>query len=114
MDKSAMTALTGQVRRKLNITWSDPDTDARVADIIASAAAHLVYQLGITDSGFDFSTAGIENTLFLAYCFYEWNHALDEYEQNYRGMIMAARAKYEVEQNCRAEDDESGDADADG
>ena len=113
MDGYAMTALTEQVKRKLNITWSDPDTDARVADIINSAAAHLTYQLGITADDFDFSAAGIENILFLAYCFYEWNHALDEYEDNYRGMIMAARAKYEVEQNQESEAG-GGDTDEDG
>lgn len=113
MDENAMTALTEQVKRKLNITWSDPDTDARVADIIRTAAAHLTYQLGIDDSGFDFSAAGIENTLFLAYCFYEWNHALDEFEDNYRGMIMSARARFEVEQH-REDDPEGGDTDEDG
>lgn len=104
-----MLKLTAQVKRKLNITWSDPDTDARVADIIHSAAAHLRYQLGIDDEGFDFSTAGIENILFLAYCFYEWNHALDDFEANYRGMIMSARAKYEVIQHQAAEGDDSDD-----
>jgi len=113
MDENAMTALTAQVKRKLNITWSDPDTDARVEDIINSAAAHLTYQLGISDAGFDFSTPGIENILFLAYCFYEWNHALDEFEDNYRGMIMSARAKYEVEQN-QGGDAGGGDTDEDG
>lgn len=109
MTAEALTALTAQVKRKLNITWSDPDTDARVADIINSAAAHLLYQLGIADSEFDFSVPGIENVLFLAYCFYEWNHALDDFENNYRGMIMSARAKYEVEQYKAEEEDGDGD-----
>lgn len=114
MDKSAMMALTSQVRRKLNITWSDPDTDARIADIIASASAHLLYQLGIADQDFNFAAPGIENVLFLAYCFYEWNHALDDFENNYRGMIMSARAKYEVEQHQAAEEDGEGDDAEDG
>ena len=108
----ASNSLTEQVRRKLNITWSDPDTDARVDDIMRSATAHLVYQLGITDPDFDFAVAGIENVLYLAYCFYEWNHALDEYESNYRGLIMSARAKHEVKQDVSAEA-EGGDADDD-
>ena len=103
MNAQAMTVLTEQVRRKLNITWSDPDTDARVADIIGSATAHLLYQLGIDDADFDFSAPGIENILFLAYCFYEWNHALNDFGENYRGMIMSARAKYEVAQFTEAE-----------
>lgn len=91
--------LTAQVKRKLNITWSDPDTDARVADIISSATAYLLYQLGINDADFDFADAGIENELFLACCFYEWNHVLEEFVNNYKGMIMSARAKYEVRQH---------------
>ena len=73
--------LFAQVKRKLNITWEDSDTDARVADIAASADAHLRYLL-----------------LFLARCFYEWNHALDEFDANYRPLIMQARAKYEAKQ----------------
>ena len=90
--------LTAQVKRKLNITWDDWETNARVADVIASATSHLKYMLGITDENFDFSASGIENILFLAYCFYEWNHAVDEFNRNYRPLIMSARAKYEVAQ----------------
>lgn len=90
--------LTAQVKRKLNITWEDSDTDARVADVAASADAHLRYLLGLTDAAFTFDTPGIENMLFLAHCFYEWNHALDEFDANYRPLIMQARAKYEAKQ----------------
>lgn len=101
----AETDLLGQVKRKLNITWDDEDTNARVADIMDSATQHLIYQLGIGDADFSFSTPGIENQLFLAYCFYEWNHALDEFENNYRGLIMSARAQYEVDQYEESDDD---------
>ena len=96
--------LKQQVKRKLNITWQDEDTDARVADIMESASVHLRHELGITDINFDFSAPGIENLLFKNYCFYEWNHALNEFEENYRSLIMDARAKYEVEQYRESED----------
>lgn len=86
-----------QVRRKLNITWEDTDTTLRIEEMIESAVPDLVHKLGITDSAFDFSIPGTENLLFLAYCLYEWNHALDEFDSNYARMIAQVRAKWEVE-----------------
>lgn len=91
-----METLIRQVKRKLNITWSDPETDARVEDIINSAIPDLFHRLGIVDTAFDFSVASAENTLFLAYCLYEWNHCLNEFEDNYARMIAQVRAKHEV------------------
>ena len=101
-------ALTSQVKRKLNITWQDADTDARVAEIINSAIPYLIHKLGISEDEFDFSAPGVENTLFLACCLYEWNHAtMDEFEENYHGTIANVRARYEVEQYLlEADDDE--------
>jgi hypothetical protein len=89
-------ALYGQVKGKLNITWEDEDTTARINDIINSAIPDLLHRLGITDKDFDFSAAGVENTLFLAYCFYEWNHVLNEFEDNYANVIARTRQKHEV------------------
>lgn len=88
--------LFGQVKRKLNITWDDADTTTRLEEIIASAVPYLVHKLGIADADFDFSIAGAENTLFLAYCLYEWNHALSDFETNYAMMIANVRAQHEV------------------
>lgn len=89
-------ALLQQVKRKLNITWSDPDTDARVLDIINVAKSVMSFKLGITAATFDFSEAGIENMLFLAYCLYLYNHCENEFEYNYLPLILQARSKYEV------------------
>lgn len=90
--------LTAQVKRKLNITWDDTDTDARVSDIICQAKSVMLFKLGITDITFDFSAPGIENMLFLAYCLYLYNHCENEFEDNYKSEIMQTRSKYEVEQ----------------
>ena len=95
--------LAQQVRRKLNITWSDPATDARVSDIIEEAATVMLFKLGITDPSFDFSEAGVERVLFMAYCLYLYNHCENEFDENYRELILQARSKYEVE----AEDNEA-------
>lgn len=96
-----------QVKRKLNITWDDEETAARLQDIIKSAIPDLKHRLGITDPDFDFSVEGAENTLFLAYCLYEYNHAINEFEDNYSGMIATVRAKYEVKQYTESVDDEA-------
>lgn len=87
-----------QVKRKLNITWEDEETAERVKKIIGSAIPDLIHRLGITATDFDFSLDGAENTLFLAYCLYEWNHALNEWEDNYAKMIAQVRARHEVAQ----------------
>ena len=88
--------LIGQVKRKLNITWEDAETTARIEEIIESAIPDLIHRLGITDPDFDFSVAGEENTLFKSYCLYEWNHALSDFALNYAEMIAQVRTKHEV------------------
>lgn len=89
--------LLAQVKRKLNVTWEDDDTTARIEEIIASAIPDLKHKLGITDEDFDFSVAGTEHNLFLAYCLYDWNHALSDFDDNYANNIAQCRAKHEVE-----------------
>ena len=96
-------ALLQQVRRKLNITWSDPDTDNRVSDIVNQAKSVMLFKLGITDDAFDFSEAGIENVLYLAYCLYLYNHCENEFDDNYLGMILQARSKHEVMASAESE-----------
>lgn len=89
--------LTKQVKRKLNITWEDEDTNARVDDIMGDVGPWLIHKLGITDPGFDFSVPGTERSLYLACCLYEWNHIpRDEFEENYSHTIADVRARHEV------------------
>lgn len=101
--------LFAQVKRKLNITWSDDDTDAAIQDIINSAIPSLIHKLGITDKNFDFSQPGIENNLFRAYCLYDYNHVLNEFDVNYSNDIAQAQAIHAVNQhnedNNNAEDE---------
>lgn len=85
-----------QVRRKLNVTWEDEVTTARIEEIIASAIPDLKHKLGIVDEDFDFTVSGAENILFLNYCLYEWNHAIAEFDLNYERMIAQVRAKHDV------------------
>lgn len=91
--------LLAQVKRKLNITWEDADTDARVKEIIESAIPILIHKLGITDSAFDFSTAGAENMLLKNYCLYEWNHCVNEFDDNYSQDIATVQRQWMVKQH---------------
>lgn len=101
--------LTLQVKRKLNITWDDPTTDARVDEIMGDVGPWLIHKLGLTDPEYDFSAPGTARNLFLACCLYEWNHIpRDEFEENYKRTIADERAKHTVahylnEQEARAD-----------
>lgn len=88
-------ALTNLVRHKLNITWDDEDTNARVAEIIADGQVEMRRKLGTPDE-FDFTTVGQERKLFLSWCLYEWNHKSNEFDGNYLNDILQVRQKYEV------------------
>ena len=84
------------VKRKLNITWEDPTTDARVADIMDNVTPYLAHKLGVA-KGFDFSAPGTERDLYLSCCLYEWDHTpRDEWEANYARTIANVRAQHEV------------------
>lgn len=88
--------MLGLAKRKLNITWDDDDTDARLSEIIEDGIVELADKIGISD-GFDFSQPGQERKLLLAYCLYGWNNALDDFERNYASDILQARERWEVD-----------------
>ena len=85
-----------QVRRKLNITWSDENTDARLNDIINDAIPTMIHKLGIANPDFDFSVPGDENRLFKSYCLYEWEHCANEFDDNYHNDIAQVQRKHAV------------------
>lgn len=99
--------LADKVKRKLNITWSDTDTDARVKDIMDSAAVELRHKIGLPQT-FTFEEPGQEQKLFLALCLYEWNHAANEFDANYANDLMQARQRRAVEE-ARADADQAID-----
>lgn len=93
MDESS---IKEALRRKLNITWSDEDTEARLDDILSDGMAEIKHKVGLPDT-FDFSTPGQERKLLLSWCLYEWNHATNEFDMNYANDVMQLRQKWEVE-----------------
>lgn len=85
------------VKRTLDITWVEDNTEARIDDIMANATETMRHKLGLPN-GFDFETPGAEQNLYCAYCLYEWNHCVDEFDERYANDIMQVRAKWEVQQ----------------
>lgn len=93
-----------EVKRKLNVTWEDDDTDARIKEIISEGIPTLKHRLGITDEEYDFSTDGPEKTLFKNFCLYEWNHCINEFWDNYAEDIAQLRKIYLVKYNIATDE----------
>lgn len=87
-------ALVDKVRRKLRVTYRDDEIDERIDEIMEQADADLRSMLAITERSFTFENGGTEQALFLAYCFYEWNDALDDFEANYAEKIAKCRDRW--------------------
>lgn len=91
--------LFSQVKRKLRVTWSDESTDATIRDdIMPNAEQELRSLLGIDDDAFSFADPGAENMLFVAWCYYDWNDCVDDFESNYASQIARCREKWMVRQ----------------
>lgn len=87
-------ALVDKVRRKLRVIYRDDEVDERIDEIMEQADADLRSMLAITERSFTFEAGGTEQALFLAYCFYEWNDALDDFEVNYAEKIAKCRDRW--------------------
>lgn len=91
------------VKRHLNITWSDTDTEAKLIDQMCDAEVALNHKLGAT---IDYFVPGPERRLYLAYMLYSWNDCLNEFDSAYRAEIMQIRHKYEVAASREDDTDE--------
>ena len=91
------------IKNELVITWSDEDTDLKVARIVSNAISTLNFKLG---ADIDYSVSGMEQELFIAYCVYAWNGCLNEFDNAYFNNIMQIRQLYEVEQYLDEVDDD--------
>jgi hypothetical protein len=86
--------INAAVRRKLNVTWSDNDTDARIADVIAKSEATM---RRLCDCPGDATTWDDEDVgLLLDACLYEFSNAADDFRVNYADAVQACRMKHEV------------------
>lgn len=79
------------VRRKLNVTWDDPGTEARIEDAVLVAGPRAASLLGLPGDH-EFSVwDGALFGVFLDAVYYEFNNAADEFESNHERRIQSMR-----------------------
>ena len=79
------------VRRKLNVTWSDEGTNARLQDVVDAVSPRLASLLGYHPNHAFTSKDGEAWGLFLNGCLYEFSDAWDDFVNNYEREIQSAR-----------------------
>ena len=87
----ATPAVTAAVRRKLNITWDDEGTAARLEDVVGSVSPRLASLLGMPSDHAFAQEDGAAWGLFLNGCLYEFSDAWDDFESNYASEILSCR-----------------------
>ncbi len=87
-------ALIDDVKSYLDITWSDPHTDTKIAGILARAENRLRSYAG---AEIDLTAESSEKQLFLDLCRYIYNNAGEDFEDNYRADLMMLRANRKTE-----------------
>lgn len=98
------------VKNELNITWSDPKTDARVQSIMARAESVLNDHAGATlDYDTDPNSALCQ--LYLDCCRYMWNHVFENFETAFSSQLNMLRAQEKVENYVSKSSDEDDSAD---
>lgn len=81
------------VKRHIQVTWSDDDTDMRICTKMQNAERTLNHKLG---AACDYLAPGAEQQLYLNYMLYSWNEALDEFDAAYMSEIIQIRQIHEV------------------
>lgn len=81
------------VKRNLNITWDDEDTDARIVDMMLDAEYALNHLLG---AEIDYFAPGMERSIYMSYILYAYNGCTNEFESAYLADIYRLRRMYEV------------------
>lgn len=88
---SSNPSVMAAVKRKLNVTWEDETTDARIQDVVDVVSPRLASLLGF-DPMYAFSPAdGMAWGLFLNGCLYEFSDAWDDFAANYASEILSVR-----------------------
>lgn len=92
------------VKRHLNITWRDTDTESKLIDQMLDAEVALNHKLG---AEVDYFVPGPERRLYLNYMLYSWNNCLEQFDEAYTAEILQIRHKYEVQAAQGGDEDES-------
>lgn len=81
------------IKRHLQITWDDIDTNKKVIEKMVDAEIALNHKLG---AEFNYFEPGQARQLYKDYVLYSWNNCLNEFDSAYRSEIYQLRHQAEV------------------
>ncbi|MCD8207198.1 MAG: hypothetical protein LUD72_04585 [Bacteroidales bacterium] len=101
-------ALLGLAKSKLNITWDDEGTNARLEAILAESVPAVSNMVGLgfdyeedeaVDGSeiFDYSQPSMERNVLMNHIAYEWNHKAELFRDAYHQDIQACRQRHALE-----------------
>ncbi|MCX7772213.1 MAG: hypothetical protein N2376_03770 [Clostridia bacterium] len=82
------------VRNYLDITWDDPETDNKLAGIIARGIQYINKAAGVECN---FSDENKPRELLLDYCRYARSNALGDFQTNYQHELLSLQMYSEIE-----------------
>lgn len=80
-----------EVKRHLNITWKDDDTDNRIRDYIKHGVEVLQDDV---KTSIDFNNDDIARGLLRTFCRYAWNNSEEYFIENNLNYILKLEVKY--------------------
>jgi YD repeat-containing protein len=81
-----------EVKKYLGVTWDDED--AKIQNIIDRGKKRLE---GLTGGTLDFTSPGLPKDLLLNYCRYDYNNAVEYFEENFQTEILRLQLKTGVD-----------------
>lgn len=95
--------ILNELKARLSITWDDDTIDTNLNNIIEDAIITMNHKLG---AEVDYSVPGMEHSLFLKYCMYDYNNCSSEFDKTYLSEIYQCRARQEVKKYREEQDNE--------
>lgn len=95
--------LLADLKAKLQITWDDAETN-RVLTLSVKNGKRYFNELCETE--FTFAEGSKEHELLIERCRYDWNNAIDEFEQNFRPVLSRLIMDVAIQQYEEAKADE--------
>ena len=83
-----------ELKNYLDVTWTDTATDTKISGILSRAESFINSYAGAT---IDFSTDLTAKQLLFDLCRYIYCNSLEDFKVNFRGDLIALRARYKAE-----------------
>jgi len=93
-----------EIKDRLQVTWEDDGTDRQLSRLITRGQAYMNEMCGTT---FAFENGSPERELMMERCRYDWNNALDEFEDNFKKELSRLILQVAVDDHVKG--DANGD-----